>query len=454
MQSISIVGAGLTGTLLAIYLARRGHTITLYEKQSDLRLQPLGAGRSINLALSKRGMQALEKIGLLETVLSHAVPMIGRQVHLQKGKHFFQPYGVDATQCNYAMSRLTLNQILLDALDPLDNVSCFFQSQVCGFDLNTHSLLLNQFGLLHNHALEKDIVFATDGIHSPIRTSLEKNKHMIFEKKILDHAYKELTLSVAQAKGLKRKALHIWPRDDFMLIALPNKDGSFTCTLFLSLTGPLSFEILQDKPAIDAFFQTYFPDVFKRLPNVSEAFLNHPVGKLNSVSGGPWQVAGRVALLGDAAHAMAPFYGQGMNCAFEDVMCLDALMETHGNHWKKILSEFEKIRLPQAKAITQLSHDNYLEMRRGCADAEFQDNKKLERYLMQHFPEYYQSQYAMISFDTLPYTLALESGELQKITLEAIQKKLAKGSLLEALDLEKEMKRYARKLKTLKKECV
>lgn len=452
MKQITIVGAGLTGALLALYLARRGYDVTVYEKNSDPRLQKTGQGRSINLALSVRGLNALAEVGLDKTVLEHAIKMPGRQVHPLNQKSFFQLYGASRKQCNYALSRLTLNQLLLNETAKHKNISCYFETHVRGYDANTHALKINQLGFLHDQPLGDDILFAADGVNSPIRKSLEKVGAVKVKHTPLAHGYKELTMPASKAKDLEQEALHIWPRDDYMLIALPNTDGSMTCTLFLAQTGEVSFESLNTPDKVRTFFEAQFPDVVPRIPDLVETFFNHPTGHLASSTCHPWRHKSRVCLIGDSAHAMVPFYGQGMNCAFEDVTVLDGLIESLNGRWREILPAFEQARTRDAEAITQMSFDNYQEMRETVSDKRFQFSKAIERHLMKTYPDTYTSQYSMIAFDTVPYTYAQACGDVQKALLDELVTVIPHLKDIQGYTYDKPLKQYVKKIKSIEKE--
>jgi kynurenine 3-monooxygenase len=412
--SVNIIGAGLAGALLALLLARRGLRVTLYERRPDPRQVQPERGRSINLALAARGLRALERAGAMERVRPLLIPMRGRMVHERSGQATLQPYGQRPHEVIWSVGRADLNRVLIEEAAHHAGVSVRFNQQCLGVDVRAGRLRLREGpgGTVYEAALAPTI--ATDGAGSAVRTSLAAAGLLGVREEWLDHDYKELTVPAAAAAGLEREALHIWPRGGFMLIALPNTDGSFTATLFLAREGTESFAALGTPQAVTAFFGREFADALPLLPDLAAQFAAHPQGQLGTVHTAPWHVAGQVLLLGDAAHAIVPFHGQGMNAAFEDCAELDALLGRHGD-WQALFGEFERARRPNAAAIAQMALENYTEMRDAVLDARFVRRKAIALGLERRFPERFIPRYSMVMFHPeIPYTEALRRGALQE----------------------------------------
>ncbi len=450
-QKVIIIGAGLSGSLLAIYLAKRGIEADIYESRGDMRQIEMSAGRSINLALSNRGIAALKEVGLDEYMLSEAVPMRGRMIHAVNGETKLLPYSGREGEYINSVSRAGLNVALMNEAERYAGVKFFFNEKLIDFDCQSDEAKFES-----GKIVKGDTLIATDGAGSAVRSAMLHGgvPRFDFSQKWLEHGYKELHIPSAIAglsepsaiaDGLtpgsktakikppaiadgsdksgdfqmEKNALHIWARGKFMMIALPNFDGSFTCTLFLAHTGENSFEQLIDKKSLLKFFQTNFADAIPLMPTLVEDFFTNPTGNLGTIKCFPWNVGGKSLLLGDSAHAVVPFYGQGMNASFEDCRILNQLIEQHGADWEKVFDEFTNERKENTDAIAQMAEENFYEMRDSVADPIFQRKRELETKLEQTFPEYF-SKYSMVTFrEDLPYLVAKRKGNAQdKLLME------------------------------------
>jgi kynurenine 3-monooxygenase len=412
-STLTVVGAGLVGSLLSLYLARRGHTVEVLERRADMRRETVDAGRSINLAISTRGLHALRQVGLEEEALKHAIPMRGRVIHPVKGDLAFQPYGKDDSQHINSISRGWLNQFLMTQAEKTGRVSIRFRQRVTQADPAAGMLTVLDEATGETREMRDAVVFGTDGSGSAVRQAMQSQPGFQANSETLGHGYKELTIP-AGAGGrfqMEKHALHIWPRGTYMLIALPNEDGSFTCTLFLPWEGPVSFASLQTPAALEAFFQEQFPDAKALIPGLVEEFFSRPTGHMVTVKCAPWQAGGRTLLLGDAAHAIVPFYGQGMNCGFEDCVVLDALLSKQADQ-AAAFSEFERLRKTNADAIADMAVENFIEMRDSTADPRFLLEKGVEKVLLNAFPGEFVSRYTLVSFSRVPYRLAYGVGSI------------------------------------------
>jgi kynurenine 3-monooxygenase len=407
--SVNIVGAGLAGALLAVLLARRGLTVTLYERRPDPRQTSPERGRSINLALAARGIRALERAGVMSQVAPLLIPMRGRMVHELSGKVALQPYGQLAHEVIYSVGRADLNRVLIGEALRHPGVSVQF-SQPCVAVDPAHNLLQ-----LRSQAVPLAPTIATDGAGSAVRGSLASAGLLEVREEWLDHDYKEFTIPAlaGDAHALEREALHIWPRGGFMLIALPNTDGSFTATLFLARSGARSFAALTSPEAAARFFAGEFPDAVPLMPQLRAEFAQHPQGQLGTVHAAPWHVGGELLLLGDAAHAIVPFHGQGMNAAFEDCVALDELLD--GEHdWAEVFARFETRRRPNTAAIARMAVENYTEMRDTVLDASYLRRKAMAAHLERRFPTRFIPRYSMVMFHPeIAYAEALRRGAVQ-----------------------------------------
>jgi kynurenine 3-monooxygenase len=401
-MTVAIVGAGLAGSLLACFLARRGLPVTLYERRPDPRTSPAERGRSINLAISERGLDALRRIGLADQVLADALPMRGRMIHPVTGPLDFQPYSATQDRAINSISRGALNNALLDAAAAAPGVGIHFDHRLVGLDPRTGSMTFETPGGKVQAASE--VVLGTDGAGSAVRGQLLAAGEVDESLDFLDYGYKELSIPPAAGEfALDPGALHIWPRGTSMMIALPNPDRSFTCTLFWPNGGTSSFASLSSPAAIERHFHTNYPDVVPLAPNLVDDYLHNPIGLLGTVRTAPWQAYGRVGLLGDAAHAIVPFYGQGANCAFEDVVELDRCLDDTGGEWARALPLFEQRRRGNTEAIAQMALANFVEMRDKVASPVFRLGKRVEHMLERALPDHYVSRYELVSFSTTPY---------------------------------------------------
>ena len=346
-QKIIIVGAGLTGSLLSIYMARHGFDVEVYERRPDMRKLKMSAGKSINLAISARGIHALEQVGLADAVLKTAVPMKGRQIHAVSGEQSFQPYGKNDNEYINSISRRDLNILLMDAAEACPNIRIHFNQRCTGMNLETGEAHFIDETTKQEKTIKGDTVIGTDGSASAIRMEFLKSGSFNFSQAYEDYGYKELTIPAAANGGfrIEKNALHIWPRGSYMMIALPNIDGDFTCTLFMAhKKGDVNLEKLHSREELTAFFNEMMPDALPHMPTLIDDFMNNPTGSLLTVKCEPWNIDGKALLMGDAAHAMVPFFGQGMNCGFEDCYYFDTFVKKYGTDWKKIHTAFSETR--------------------------------------------------------------------------------------------------------------
>ncbi|TCM47983.1 NAD(P)/FAD-dependent oxidoreductase [Kribbella sp. VKM Ac-2568] len=398
-ERVGIVGAGLAGSLLACFLARRGLNVTLYERRPDPRGGQAERGRSINLAISERGLDALRRIDLVDQVMADALPMKGRMIHPVEGPLDFQQYSASGERAINSISRGALNNALLDAAEAAPGVEIRFEHRLLELDSQAGKLIFETpAGKVEAHA---DVVLGADGAGSAVRGQLLAEGALSEEVDFLDYGYKELSIPAAGGEfALDPGALHIWPRGTSMMIALPNPDRSFTCTLFWP-TG--SFDALNTSAAIEEHFRTHYPDLLPLAPELVDDYRHNPVGVLGTVHTQPWQAHGRTALVGDAAHAIVPFYGQGANCAFEDVVELDRCLGDTGGSWARALPLYEHRRRENTEAIAEMALANFVEMRDKVASPVFRLGKRIEHALERFLPGRYVSRYELVSFSTAPY---------------------------------------------------
>ena len=420
-ETINIIGAGQCGTLVAIMLARHGYAVEVYERFRDPRVEDAEAGRSINLALAARGLNALEKVGIDRLIGPLLVPMRGRMVHGQDGSTEFLRYGQHSDEEIYSITRLGLNQVLLGAAEEMYNLNLNFEQNAIGYDAPDRTVHVRDERDGSLYQVAADPLFAADGAGSNIRRSFDGTGTFGGIENMLSHGYKELSIPAGPDGGyqLDPNALHIWPRGGFMLIALPNPGGDFTLTLFLPNEGPGSFAELDNESSVIEFFETYFPDAAALIPNLVDDMLNHPLGVLGTVRCRHWHDRGNVLLLGDAAHAIVPFHGQGMNLAFEDCVLLDHIVSELGSDWANVFARFEAEQLANANAIADMALDNYIEMRDTVRDPKFALRKDLAFELERRLPEHFIPRYSMVMFhEDIPYLTAQRRGEVQKALLE------------------------------------
>ncbi|MCO6481019.1 MAG: FAD-dependent monooxygenase [Phaeodactylibacter sp.] len=410
-----IVGAGLVGSLWAVLLARRGYSIDVYEMRDDPRKAGFIGGRSINLAMSTRGWKALEKAGIENKIREVAIPMKGRMMHDEAGELAFQPYGKEG-QAIYSVSRGGLNIELIRIADQYDNLRFHFSQKCLGLSLDDNTVYFEDTRAGERSSAQAPLIFGTDGAFSAVRRSLMKQPRFNYSQQYLEYGYKELHIPPGPdgRHPLDKNALHIWPRGQFMMIALPNVDGSFTGTLFLPFEGsPNSFEHLQTDEQVTAFFHRHFPDSIPLIPGLLEDFRANPTSALATIRCLPWCHQDKVLLIGDASHAIVPFYGQGMNSGFEDCSLLDGLMDTHQDNWSTIIEIFNQDRPKDANAIADLALRNFVEMRDRVADPRFLLRKEIEAYLHEKYPEDFLPLYSQVTFSHIPYSQALAEGLAQ-----------------------------------------
>jgi len=413
-DKITLVGAGLNGPLLAILLRERGFPVEIYERRADMRRVRSSAGRSINLALSTRGIYALQQAALWEGMRNIIIPMRGRMMHSVAGELTFQPYGKNETEVINSISRAELNIALLNAAEERGAL-IHFNQRCTGYDRKTGAIQLRNELTDEETTNAAAVVIACDGSASAIRTEMLKLSRFNFSQHYLDYGYKELTIP-AGAEGkhlLETHALHIWPRGNYMLIALPNIDGTFACILFLPFGGADSFAGLTTEAQVVKFFEAHFPDALSRMPRLADNYFANPTGTMVTIKCSPWHVDGKALLLGDSAHAIVPFFGQGLNCGFEDCTCLMELLDRCGPDWARVFLDFEKERKVNTDAIADLAIENFTEMRDRVADSRFLLRKKVELALEAKYPRFFVPKYAMVTFHRIPYSIALARGTVQ-----------------------------------------
>lgn len=437
-KSILIIGAGLCGSLLALRLGQRGYNVRVVEARPDLRKTNINSGRSINLAFSDRGIKAMKMVGIQNKVESLCIPMNGRMVHETNGNTFLAPYSGKTDEYINSISRGQLTALLIDEAEALENVTFEFDKKCKEVDFENKTAIFRDHKTNRETEINAQVIFGTDGAGSALRKSYFLSKRFLFSysQNYLSHGYKELSILPTENGEFKayKNALHIWPRGNFMLIALPNLDGSFTVTLFLSLDeGKYNFKNLTTPEIVTDFFEKEFPDALDLMPNLLDDFFKNPTAPLGTVKCSPWHFKGNTLLLGDAAHAIVPFYGQGMNASFEDVVEFDKFLDDHDGNWETTFTAFENSRKKDTDAIADLALDNFVEMRDHVANPIFQQKRKLETLLETHFPNEYSSKYRMVTFnEEMGYHEAMVRGRAQD---KAILKMIADNNI----DMDTEM---------------
>lgn len=438
-RKITLIGAGLTGPLLATYLTQHGYEVDIYERRSDMRKETISAGRSINLAMSVRGIQALKEVGIYEKIKPLTIPMKGRMIHGLNGSTHLQPYGQKEEEVIYSVSRATLNMELMSLAEETGKIRIYFNQKCTHVDLDKKrfNILNESTGEESDHSFQ--LIIGVDGSASAVRNSMVNRGDIQFRDKPLGHGYKELTIPPSETGEfqLEPNALHIWPRGKFMLIALPNMDRSFTCTLFFPMEGETSFATVNSKEKIISLFEAYFPDSISLLNRLTEEYRTNPTGILGSVYCDPWHLGDSAVLLGDAAHAVVPFFGQGMNASFQDCTVLNGLMIEHGDDWKTILNEFSQLHVKNGHAIANMALENYIEMRDKVNDSQYRIRRKLELALENQFPDRFIPRYSMVSFHQIPYSKVYQRGNLQLKIIEALLDLDPNGKTIDRVLVEK-----------------
>lgn len=421
-KDVTITGAGLVGSLLSIYLAKKGYKVSIYERRADMRKEKLVAGRSINLALSDRGIKALEEVGIMDEIRKIAIPMHGRQMHYADGTTTCQAYGKEGQYIN-AISRAELNCKLMDLAEAHGAV-IFFNERCETVDWKKHEITFENAINRKKSTIPYELLFGSDGSYSATRLAHQlQHDRFQYHQFYIDFGYKELRIPANEQGGfqLEKNALHIWPRGNYMMIALPNMDGSFTCTLFFPFEGDPSFQSLKDPEAVKTFFENTFSDAVPLMPTLTEDFFNNPTSSLVTIKCFPWIREDRFSLIGDAAHAIVPFFGQGMNCGFEDCSVLNSLIEQYSHDWSTILPAFQELRKPDADAIADMALNNFVEMRDKVADPNFLLQKKIEANFSAKHPDKWTPAYSLVTFrPDVRYSAALSRGNLQQSIMDAI----------------------------------
>ena len=419
-KNITILGAGLVGSLLSIYLSKRGYKVTVYERRGDMRKEKISAGRSINLALSDRGWRGLEGVGIAEDIRRIGIPMYGRVMHSITGDLNYQQYGEDG-QAIYATSRGILNCEMMNLAEKC-GVTIHFGHRCTGVDLEKKEAKFETPDGA-TKIISSDLIFGSDGAFSAARLAMQLGTDRFqYSQHYIDHAYKELVIPPG-ANGsfqMDKNALHIWPRGGYMMIALPNLDGSFTCTLFFPNEGRTSFASLTSRASVRTFFSEVFPDAQDMMPTLEDDFFGNPTGSLVTVKTFPWVYKENLCLIGDAAHAIVPFYGQGMNCGFEDCTVLNLLLDEFKDDWTKTLPAFQLSRKPNADAIAELALMNFVEMRDKVGQPSFLLQKKIEAHIHQLHPNKWLPLYSQVTFSKIPYSVALINGMRQEEIMQKV----------------------------------
>ena len=438
MRKITIIGSGLVGSLWAYLLNKQGYDVTVFEKRSDPRLQTIHAGRSINLILTSRGLHGLEMAGLTRAILPFTVPVYGRRIHQKSHEKIFQPYGRDNTECNYSVSRWDLNKALIEQCLNA-GIKIHFDHSIENMDIKNKKITFQNN--TETKIIDYDLLFATDGAGSVVRKLLTQQNPTEFTDQTdwLSSGYKELFMPANPEMTLNE--LHIWARGTHMMMGLENKDKSFTMTLYLPHKNhDYSFENLNTKETVKNLFEKEFSSAVPLMPSYVDDFLNNPVGNLGTVRLNKWIYQNSIALMGDASHAIVPFFGQGMNSGFEDCTTMLQLLQKSKGNWDQTLNDYDEIQRPNAKAIADMALENFVEMRDSVADPQFQFRKKIEAVLEKNFPHLYRSRYGMITYTLIPYRVAQVAGLKQNHLLDLLSKNITQPDQLDLVETEKILK--------------
>lgn len=441
-KKVTIVGAGLVGSLLSIYLSKRGYKVNVFERRADMRLETMSAGRSINLALSDRGWRGLEGVGIADDIKKISIPMYGRFIHHKDGTNAYQPYGKD-NQAIYSVSRADINMKLMDLAEQQENVNIQFNKKCTLINRKELAITFEDNLTKETSNTSTDLLFGADGAFASSRLSIQlQSDRFEYNQHYIDCGYKELIIPAGKNGEflLDKNALHIWPRGSFMMIALPNPDGNFTCTLFLPFEGEKSFSNLKTDKQVEDFFKSEFSDAFTLMPTLISDFKTNATASLVTVKCFPWVFDNKIGLIGDAAHAIVPFYGQGMNCGFEDCVVLNELIEKHNDDWDIIFPEYEQLRKPDGDAIADLAIANFVEMRDKTADPKFILQKKIEAKFSQHYPDKWIPLYSMVTYSPhIRYSTALKEGQKQQKIMDEIMALNNIESIWESDEIESEI---------------
>ena len=424
MEKIAIVGAGLVGSLQAVLMAKKGYHVEVFERRADMRKTELSAGRSINLALSDRGWKALKMAGIDDEIMKVSIPMYGRIMHAVDGSLTQQAYGKEG-QAIYSVSRGGLNMALMNFADKNDHVHFHFDERCTDLDLESNTLHFENQNTSKKSSFKAERIFGTDGAFSAVRHRLQFTDRFNFSQSYLKHGYKELHIppNADGSHKIEKNALHIWPRGEFMMIALPNLDGSFTVTLFFPFEGEISFESIKTEQDVLKFFNSTFPDAVSLMPDLVEDYFANPTSSLVTVKCEPWNYKDQVLLMGDASHAIVPFYGQGMNSGFEDCSAFEEMQNEYGENWLELFENFSDIRKPNGDAIADLAIMNFIEMRDKVADERFLLQKKIEKKIYSKYPDKWMPLYSQVTFSHIPYADALKRGQQQEMIMEKVMQR-------------------------------
>jgi kynurenine 3-monooxygenase len=420
-QKIAVVGSGLVGTLLAIYLKKLGHTVHVFDRSPDIRNVQF-SGRSINLVMSTRGWKTLQDIGLEDEIRKIGIAVDKRGIHLPDGSFTTQKYGKEG-EAIFSLSRGILNRKMIDLAETA-GVEFFFEHRVWDVSLKEAILYIGETERGEWEELKYDKVFGADGAFSRIRHRMQRQSLFDYSQEFMKIGYKELHIPANEdgSHKIDKNSLHIWPRGEFMLMGLANLDGSFTCTLFMPFSGETSFESVKTEKELQLFFEEYFPDTKEIIPNLIQDYFKNPTSYLVKMKCYPWTFEDKIALIGDSAHAIVPFYGQGMNAGFEDITILAEIIAKHGDDWETIFKEYEQSRKPNADAIAELAERNFTEMSAKTADENFLLQKKIEKWFSDLHPDKWLPLYSMVTFSLQPYSEALAIGEYQNQLMQEVLK--------------------------------